>query len=113
MRAKVYIKTDDRNIIARCEGGFSEPNDLTGWICIDEGEGDKYYLCQSNYFDGGLYTDDGVSRWKFENNAPVLRAEDEIEADREKQKANEIEEPDYDSIFIDHEYRLTLLELGA
>jgi len=80
---KVYVKIDAQNRIIRCEGGFSKPTDLADWSVVDEGTGDRYYLCQSHYFDGGLYTADGVSRWKLENNAPILRTDDEIEADRE------------------------------
>jgi len=110
---KVYVKTDDDGVIIRCEGGATEPKDLTGWRDIDEGSGDKYYLCQARYFDGGLYTADGVSRWKLENNAPILRTDDEIEADREARRSNQTQELDYDALLVDHEYRLTLLELGV
>ena len=80
--SRVYVKTDDRNCIIQCEGGISTPVDLTGWIQIDEGIGDKYNLCQSHYFDGGLYTDDSVPRYKLVDGKPVLRSEEEIAADR-------------------------------
>jgi len=110
---KVYVKTDAQNRIIRCEGGFTEPADLDGWLAVDEGTGDRYYLCQSHYFDGGLYTADGVPRWKLENNAPILRTDDEIEADRKALQSNQTQEPDYDALLVDHEYRLTLLELGV
>ena len=49
---------------------------------IDEGTGDKYNLCQSHYFDGGLYTDDSIPRYKLVDGAPMLRSEEEIAADR-------------------------------
>ena len=55
-KIKVYIQTDNEGRILRCDGGYTTPADLTGWIEIDEGTGDKYNLCQSHYFDGGLYT---------------------------------------------------------
>lgn len=64
----------------RC--GYTTPSDLTGWIEIDEGTGDKYNLCQSHYFDGALYTVDGIPRYKWDGSAAVLRAEEELEADR-------------------------------
>ena len=80
--SKVYVLTDDQNRIIRCEGGYTTPNDLTGWVQIDEGAGDRYNLCQSHYFDGGLYADDGIPRYKFADGAPVLRSDEEIEADR-------------------------------
>ena len=81
--SKVYIKTDTTGRILRCEGGYTTPNDLTGWVQIDEGTGDRYNLCQSHYFDGGLYTDDGIPRYALADGAPVLRSDEEIEADRQ------------------------------
>ena len=81
-KSKVYIKTDDRGRILRCEGGYTTPVDLAGWQEIDEGNGDRYNLCQSHYFDGGLYTVDGIPRYKWDGSAAVLRTEDELEADR-------------------------------
>ncbi len=80
--SKVYVLTDDQSRIIRCEGGYTTPADLSGWVQIDEGTGDKYNLCQSHYFDGGLYTADGIPRYKLVDGAPVLRSEEEIEADR-------------------------------
>lgn len=82
--SKVYVRTDDQNRIIRCEGGYTIGNitDFTGWVQIDEGTGDKYNLCQSHYFDGGLYTDDGIPRYALTDGAPVLRSDEEIEADR-------------------------------
>lgn len=81
--SSVYIKTDDSGRITRCDGGYTTPADLTGWAKIDEGTGDRYNLCQSHYFDGGLYTEDGIPRYKLVDGAPVLRTEEEIQADRQ------------------------------
>ena len=86
-KSKVCIKTDDQGRILRCEGGYTTPSDLTGWIEIDEGTGDKYNLCQSHYFDGGLYTMDGICRYVWDGEQCVLRSEDELDADR---KAREL-----------------------
>lgn len=82
--SKVYVLTDDQNRIIRCEGGYTIGNitDFTGWVQIDEGAGDKYNLCQSHYFDGGLYTDDGIPRYALVDGAPVLRSDEDIESDR-------------------------------
>lgn len=82
MKSKVYIQSDTEGRILRCEGGYTTPDDLTGWIEMDEGTGDKYNLCQSHYFDGGLYTIDGIPRYRWYGSAAVLRAEEEMEADR-------------------------------
>ena len=81
-KSKVYIQADEEGRILRCEGGYTTPSDLTGWIEIDEGTGDKYNLCQSHYFDGGLYTMDGIPRYRWDGSAAVLRTEEELEADR-------------------------------
>ena len=81
-KSKAYIQTDTDGRILRCEGGYTTPADLTDWIEIDEGNGDKYNLCQSHYFDGGLYTMDGIHRYRWDGSAAVLRSEEELEADR-------------------------------
>lgn len=82
MLSSVYIKTDESARIVRCEGGYTTPADLSDWTKIDEGTGDRFNLCQSHYFEGGLYTDDGIPRYKLVDGAPVLRTEEEIQADR-------------------------------
>lgn len=84
-KSKVYILTDDLGRITRCEGGYTESNikDASFWKYIDEGTGDRYNLCQSHYFDGGLYTMDGIPRYKYEGGTAVLRTDAEIEADRQ------------------------------
>ena len=81
-KSKIYIQTDTVGRIIRCEGGYTTPADLTGWIEIDEGTGDKYNLCQSHYFDGGLYTIDGVPRYKWDGEKTALRSDEDLEADR-------------------------------
>ena len=81
-KSKVYIQVDSDGRILRCEGGYTTPVDLAGWQEIDEGNGDRYNLCQSHYFDGGLYTVDGIPRYKWDGSAAVLRTEEELEADR-------------------------------
>ena len=81
-KSHVYIKVDEQGRILRCDGGYTTPADLTGWIEIDEGTGDKYNLCQSHYFADGMYTMDGIPRYRWDGSAAVLRAEEELEADR-------------------------------
>lgn len=82
LKSKVYVMTDEEGRVTRCEGGLTTPADLTGWIQIDEGTGDRYNLCQSNYFDGGLCTTDGIPRYKLADGAPLERTQEEIDADR-------------------------------
>lgn len=81
-KSKVYIQFDASGRITRCEGGYTTPADLTGWVEIDEGLGDRYNLCQSHYFDGGLRTMDGIPRYKYADGKCRLRTDEEIEEDR-------------------------------
>ena len=81
-QSKVYVKADERGRITRCDGGYTAPEDLPGWTQIDEGVGDRYNLCQSHYFPSGLYTEDGVPRYKLTDGRAVERTAEEIEADR-------------------------------
>lgn len=62
---------------------MSNIDDVSQWTYIDEGTGDRYNLCQSHYLDGGLYTMQGIPRYKYEDGACVLRSEAEIAADRD------------------------------
>ena len=83
MKSRVYIRTDDQGRITRCEGEYTLPADLDGWTLIEEGPPcDRLNLAQSHYFDGGLYTVDGIPRYKWNGSAAVLRTDEELEADR-------------------------------
>ena len=82
-KSHVYIKVDEQGRIVRCEGEYTLPADLDGWILIEEGAPcDRLNLAQSHYFDGGLYTMDGIPRYRWDGSAAVLRTEEELEADR-------------------------------
>ena len=82
LKSKVYIQTDNQGRILRCDGGYTTPADLTGWAEIDEGIGDRYNLCQSHYFVGGLYTMDGIPRYRWDGTQAVERTNEELEKDR-------------------------------
>lgn len=84
-QSKVYIRVDENSRILCCEGGYTMGNieNIDEWICIDEGTGDRYNLCQSHYFDK-LYTEDGIPRYKWDGEKAILRSDAEIEADRAK-----------------------------
>lgn len=82
IKSKVYVQTDERSRIIRCEGGYTTPTDLSGWVQIDEGVGDRFNLCQSNYFPSGLYTADGIPLYKLQDGKPVERTQAELDADR-------------------------------
>lgn len=80
-KSRVYVLLDEKERIVRVEGEYSLPSDLTGWVQIDEGYGDRFSLAQSHYLDGGLYTHQGVPRYKYDGGACVLRSEAEIAED--------------------------------
>ena len=105
-KSRVYIKADDHGRIVRCEGEHTLPSDLTDWILIEEGPPcDRLNLAQSHYFDGGLYTMDGIPRYRWDGSAAVLRTDEELEADRAA-----IQEPKPSKTV---EARLTALEAEA
>lgn len=82
-KSKVYVLLDERSRVLRCEGGYTMSNidDVSQWTYIDEGTGDRYNLCQSHYLGGGLYTMQGIPRYKYEGGTCVLRSEAEIAED--------------------------------
>lgn len=81
--SKVYIKTDSENRIIRVDGGYTESNieDVSEWILVDEGEGDRYNLCQSNYLPKPLHEDNGIPQYKYVDGEILERTAEEIEAD--------------------------------
>lgn len=83
VNSKVYVVADELGRIIRCEGQYTLPDDLNGWSLIEEGPPcDRLNLAQSHYFPEGIYTSDGIPRYKLLNGKPEARTEDEIEADR-------------------------------
>lgn len=82
-KSRVFILIDDNNRVTRIEGEYTLPQDLTDWILIDEGYGDKYNLAQSNYLNKPLMTEDGIYQYKYENGEVVERTAEKIVADRE------------------------------
>lgn len=61
---KVYIKiNENKEVIAVGSSIFI--TDLTGWIEIDSGFGDKYAHAQSQYFDRPLINKDGTYNYKY------------------------------------------------
>lgn len=79
--SKVYALMDERGVILRIDGGYSTPSDLTGWTQIDEGEGDRYNLCQTHYLPE-LTDRDGVPHYKMVTGKIVERTAEEMEEDR-------------------------------
>ncbi|WNX84354.1 hypothetical protein RWV98_17535 [Agathobaculum sp. NTUH-O15-33] len=109
---KVYVKVDDQNRITAV-GSSIFITDPTGWVQIGEGYGDHYAHAQSQYFDS-LTIGDGVYKYKLEGSGAVERTADEVEADvAAKPIPTPTAQEDADALLVDHEYRLTILELGV
>lgn len=84
-KSRVYAKLDEQKRILAIEGEYSLSSiqNFDEWTQIEEGEPcDRLNLAQSHYFEGGLYTMDGIPLYKWDGEQVVARGEDEIEADR-------------------------------
>ena len=81
--SNVFIKTDSENRVVGLDGGYTASNitDPENWTLIDEGEGDKYNLCQTHYLPEPLYNDDAACLWKLVGTEIVHRTAEEIAAD--------------------------------
>ena len=88
--SKVYVLPDSNGYITRIEGGYTICNikDFTSWVLIDEGYGDKYNLCQGNYFPQPIITDGGAYRYKLVEGKPVECTAEEIAAQEEAIKTS-------------------------
>lgn len=73
----VYVKTDSAgHIIAVNSSAFLD--DTTGWVKIDEGNGDRYHHAQGNYFPLPIITDGGAYRYKLVDGKPIECTAEEI-----------------------------------
>lgn len=87
-KSKVYVMRNNAGYIIRIDGGYTENNITTpeDWVLIDEGYGDKYNLCQSNYLPQPLRTGGGAYRYKLVDGQVVECTPEEIAAQEEANK---------------------------
>ena len=110
---KVYIKKDQSDRVIEINSS-AFLTDVTGWIQIDECEGDRCHHAQGNYLDGGLTEQHGIPRYKLVNGEAIERAQAEIDADIAAQPAPEPSPQEQtDALMLNHEERLIYLELGV
>ena len=81
----VYVKTNENSYITAVNSS-AFLDDLTGWVAIDQGYGDKYHHAQGNYFPEPISTDGGAYRYKLVNNKPVECSPEEIVEQEEANK---------------------------
>lgn len=87
-KSKVYVLPDSYGYITRIDGGYTIGNitDPEKWVLIDEGNGDKYNLCQGNYFPQPIRTMGGAYRYKLVDGKPIECTAEEIAAQEEANK---------------------------
>jgi hypothetical protein len=73
----VYIKSNEFDFITAINSS-AFLTDLTNWIEIDRGYGDKYHHAQGNYFPKSIMTDNGAYRYKLVDGKSVECSAKEI-----------------------------------
>lgn len=77
---KVFVLADESDrVIAINSSAFL--TDVSSWIQIDEGTGDKFHHAQNNYLPGPLYDNHGISRYKLIDGSVAERTPEEMDAD--------------------------------
>lgn len=93
---KVYVLPD-------AEGRITAINsdefiaDLTNWVQIDEGTGDKYHHAQNNYLPMSIVDERGIYRYKLVNGKVIERTTEEMDADYEEPTPPEPSGDDYEA----------------
>ena len=110
-----YIQSDSQGrIIAGWSDGPHPEMDTSDAICINEQGGYQFRLFPGREENPPLYTMDGIPLYRWDGEQVVSRTEEEIAADRAAiPKPPPSEQEDLAGLLVDHEYRLTLLELGV
>lgn len=86
---RVYAKVaEDGRVLDVNSDAFL--NDLTGWVEIDQGTGDKYHHAQGNYLPGPLIDWRGLPMYKLDGGQIVPRTAKEIEAGYKPETAKSI-----------------------
>ena len=82
----VYVKIDsERNITMVNSDAFLGDPVPEGWIKVDEGTGDAYFLAQNNYLPQPRMTDDGKYRWRLDGSGQIV--ENDLTPTRDELKA--------------------------
>lgn len=84
LKYKVYVKLDKNNCITAVESDLTL-KDISGYVQIDEGTGDKYAHAQGNYFDvknceKPLRDSQGRCNYKYVDNEVMELTDEEKES---------------------------------
>lgn len=111
---KHYITVGDGGFIL--DGWSDGPHpekDITSAICLNDEGGYRFRLFPGGEENPILQTMDGIPMYKWDGESVQLRTEEEISADRAAIPAPPpTPEEDLMVMAVDHELRLTMLELG-
>ncbi|MBR2894991.1 MAG: hypothetical protein IKC03_04960 [Oscillospiraceae bacterium] len=113
---KHYITVDERSrIVNGFSNAFRQPSKTD--ICINEQGGYQFRLFPGGEENPALREwEHMIPLYKYENNEVMRRTQEEIDADIAALPVPEsvpTEQDDTAAMLVDHEYRLTLLELGV
>lgn len=61
---RVFANIDDSGVIVDINSS-AFLSDITGWVQIDEGAGDRYHHAQGNYFPKPKYDERGIPRYAY------------------------------------------------
>jgi len=110
-----YIVADSRG---RITDGWSDgphrERDTSGAVCINEQGGYQFRLSPDGEENPALWDMEGIPLYKWDGERILPRTAEELEADRAAIPAPPPSpQEDADAWLVEHEYRLTLLELGV
>ena len=86
--------------------------DITGWVEIDSGYGDKYHHAQGNYFPQPIYAMSGAYRYKLIGGQPVECTIEEI-AEQEKAIQDSIKSQPTQNDLIEAQITYTAMMTGT
>ena len=76
----VYVKVDESNRVTSINSSAFLA-DVSGWVQIDSGYGDRCHHAQGNYLDKPLMDKRGIYRYKLVDGKPVERTQEEMDVD--------------------------------
>lgn len=76
----VYVRTDDAGRITAINSSAFIV-DVTDWVQIDSGYGDRFHHAQGNYFPQPIIDERGIYRYKLVEGKPIERTQEEMDAD--------------------------------
>ena len=115
---KHYIAVDERSrIVAGWSDGIHPSRDTSNAICINEQGGRQFRLFQNSEENPLLFNGiHMIPLYRWDGTQVIRRTAEEIDADvaaLSKPKQIPSERDDTAAMLVDHEFRLTLLELGV